>query len=226
MGRAIVREPKVFLLDEPLSNLDAKLRGQMRIELSKLHQQLGTTFIFVTHDQVEAMTLGTRIVVMKDGLIQQVDAPSVLYNKPKNLFVAGFLGSPTMNFVEALAVKVGDRVALRFGEYDIVLPDTKGKVITEQGYINKEVIMGIRPEDLHDEEVFLSQSPESTLEMYIDVLEMLGAETLLYMTCLGQNFTARVDPRSSAKIHEKIKLALDTQKIHVFDKDTEQVITN
>ena len=174
MGRAIVREPKVFLMDEPLSNLDAKLRVQMRTEISKLHQRLQTTFIYVTHDQTEAMTLGTRIVVLKDGIIQQVDTPNNLYTKPINLFVAGFIGSPQMNFIEAKVEKRGEEVFLSFGREEIKLPQAKAKAVVDGGYVGKEVIMGIRPEDLHDEQPFLEASPDSIIKCKVEVTEMLG----------------------------------------------------
>ncbi|MCL2840128.1 MAG: sn-glycerol-3-phosphate ABC transporter ATP-binding protein UgpC [Defluviitaleaceae bacterium] len=226
MGRAIVREPKVFLMDEPLSNLDAKLRVQMRTEITKLHQKLQTTFIYVTHDQTEAMTLGTRIVVMKDGVAQQVDSPANLYNKPVNLFVAGFIGSPQMNLVEVSVEKKGSDICLMFGEFSIKLPATKAKVVEEGGYVGKTVIMGIRPEDLKDEEMFISQSPDSIIKTEVEVTELLGAEVYLYLMCAGQQMVARVNPRSTAKSGDTITMALDVQRIHVFDKETEQVITN
>ncbi|NLK21292.1 MAG: sn-glycerol-3-phosphate ABC transporter ATP-binding protein UgpC [Epulopiscium sp.] len=226
MGRAIVREPKIFLMDEPLSNLDAKLRVQMRTEISKLHQRLQTTFIYVTHDQTEAMTLGTRIVVLKDGIIQQVDSPSNLYSKPNNLFVAGFIGSPQMNMIEVKAAKRGDSVVLSFGNEEIKLPQDKAKKLIEGGYIGKDVIMGIRPENLHDDDAFLASSPESIINANVEVTEMLGAEVYLYMVSNGQNMTARVDPKSKAKPGDTIKIALDINHIHVFDKDTEATITN
>ncbi len=226
MGRAIVREPRVFLMDEPLSNLDAKLRVQMRTEISKLHERLQTTFIYVTHDQTEAMTLGTRIVVLKDGIIQQVDTPQNLYHRPDNLFVAGFIGSPQMNFINSKVVKKGNNVCLEFGGYSIKLPDEKGKAVMNGGYEGKEVIMGIRPEDLHDEDIFISSSQESIIEADVEVTEMLGAEVFLYLTIAGQPVTARVDPRSTAKAHDKIKVAIDTHRIHIFDKATELVIVN
>jgi multiple sugar transport system ATP-binding protein len=235
MGRAIVREPRVFLMDEPLSNLDAKLRVQMRTEITKLHQRLQTTFIYVTHDQTEAMTLGTRIVVMKDGVIQQVDSPVNLYNKPQNLFVAGFIGSPQMNLVEATVKSTGgDKLSkdgssgavLMFGDFSIRLTDEKAKAVLAGGYDGKTVIMGVRPEDLHDEEAFLGVSKDSTIEADVEVTELLGAEVYLYLTSVGQPFTARVNPRTTAKVGDRIKIALDANRIHVFDKDTEQVITN
>ena len=226
MGRAIVREPKVFLMDEPLSNLDAKLRVQMRTEITKLHQKLQTTFVYVTHDQTEAMTLGTRIVVMKDGLIQQVDSPVNLYNKPQNLFVAGFIGSPQMNLVEVTVEKRGSDIFLLFGEFGIKLPEAKARAVEEGGYVGKNVVMGIRPEDLKDEEMFLSQAQDATITCEVEVTELLGAEVYLYLTCAGQQMTARVNPRSTTKAGDTIQIGLDIQRIHVFDKDTEQVITN
>jgi len=226
MGRAIVREPKVFLMDEPLSNLDAKLRVQMRTEIAKLHKKLETTFIYVTHDQTEAMTLGTRIVVMKDGLAQQVDSPDNLYRKPANKFVAEFIGSPKMNIFDAVCVQEGDSVVLTFGRYKLKLDPIKSKKVIEAGYIDKEVYMGIRPEDLHDEEIFLSAHPDSHIEAEVELTEMLGAEIFLYVTIAGTLCTARVDPRSTARPGDTIKMAVDTSRIHVFDKDTEMTITN
>ena len=226
MGRAIVRNPKVFLMDEPLSNLDAKLRGQMRIEISKLHQRLNATIIYVTHDQTEAMTLGTRIVVMKDGVIQQVDSPQNLYDKPCNKFVAGFIGAPQMNLIDAVVGKSGSEVTLTFDGHTIALPAEKGKVLEEKGYNGKTVTLGIRPEDLHDDEAYLAASPKSVIDATIRVYEMLGAEVYLYFDVNEANCTARVNPRTSARPGDTVKLALDLSKIHVFDKDTEQVIVN
>lgn len=226
MGRAIVRNPKVFLMDEPLSNLDAKLRVQMRTEISKLHQRLQTTFVYVTHDQTEAMTLGTRIVVLKDGIIQQVDSPNNLYNRPNNLFVATFIGSPQMNILEAKVEKVNNDVYLMFSKFKIKLPESKASVLVEKGYVNKNVYFGVRPEDLHDEEVFIASSPDTVIETAVDVTEMLGAEVFLYLTVDGQKITARVDPRTKAKVGDIIKVAIDTNTIHVFDKDTELTIVN
>jgi len=226
MGRAIVREPKVFLMDEPLSNLDAKLRAQMRTEITKLHQRLQTTFIYVTHDQIEAMTLGTRIVVMKDGVIQQVDNPANLYNRPQNLFVAGFIGSPMMNLLDVTVEGGGNDVYLILGDNKIKLPEAKAKAVSAGGYVGKTVVMGLRPEDLHDEEMFISASPDSLIDAHVDVTELLGAEVYLYMTAANQEVTARVNPRTTAKANDKIKIAADPNKIHVFDKETEQVITN
>lgn len=226
LGCAIVRSPKVFLLDEPLSNLDAKLRAQMRAELSKLHERLKTTFIYVTHDQVEAMTMGTQIVVMKDGFIQQNAPPTVLYETPANLFVATFMGSPQMNTFEAKLIEENNVTYLSFGNSRIALPDSKGRKPEVLAYIGKNVIAGIRPESIHDEEVYINQYPEATVDAKVEVVEMMGAETYLYLICEGINMTARVSPRSKAKVSDTIKIVLDTNKIHLFDKDTEKTITN
>ena len=226
MGRAIVRNPKVFLMDEPLSNLDAKLRVQMRIEISKIHQRLGATIIYVTHDQTEAMTLGTRIVVMKDGVVQQVDTPQNLYQKPGNLFVAGFMGSPQMNFLDAqIAEKGGDLVA-KVGEYDVVIPAAKAKVLKDGGYVGKTVVLGIRPEDIHDSQMFIESSPSAPMTSVVKVYELLGAEVFLYFDVNGTQVTARVDPRTTAKTGDPIKFAFDMEKAHFFDKETELTITN
>ena len=227
MGRAIVRHPKVFLMDEPLSNLDAKLRVQMRIEISKLHQRLQTTFIYVTHDQTEAMTLGTRIVVMKDGLIQQVDTPQNLYDRPQNLFVAGFMGSPQMNFIEATVNQKGSDVYVEFGYNSLKLPEAKAKKVIDGGYAEKNVMIGIRPEDLHDEELFINNYPDAVIKATVRVYELLGAEVFLYFTVDETlDITARVNPRTTARPDDTIQIAFDMSKVHVFDKDTEQVISN
>ena len=224
MGRAIVRNPKVFLMDEPLSNLDAKLRVQMRVEISKLHQRLQTTIIYVTHDQTEAMTLGTRIVVMKDGIIQQVDTPQNLYDKPCNVFVAGFMGSPQMNLINAKVVQSGEDVVLMFGGNTVKLPEGKAQKLIEAGYVDTTVIMGIRPEDLNDSEVIINANPDCVIEATIRVYELLGAEVFLYFDIDEVNCTARVNPRTTARPGDTIKLGIDMTKLHIFDKDTEQVI--
>ena len=226
MGRAIVRNPKVFLMDEPLSNLDAKLRGQMRIEISKLHQRLGTTIIYVTHDQTEAMTLGTRIVVMSAGIIQQVDTPQALYDCPNNLFVAGFIGSPQMNFLDAVCRVNGDIVSLEVGDASIELTKEKSAKLIEGGYADKVVVLGVRPENVHDDEEFIAKSPNTVIESEIRVYEMLGAEVYLYFDYAGANMTARVNPKTKARTGDTVKFALDAEKIHVFDKETEVTITN
>ena len=226
MGRAIVRKPKVFLMDEPLSNLDAKLRVQMLVEISKLHQRLESTIIYVTHDQTEAMTLGTRIVVMKDGVIQQCDSPINLYNYPTNLFVAGFMGSPAMNFLDAVVSKEGSDVKLTFGDMKIKVPESKAKALVDGGYVGKTVVMGIRPEDIHDDEIMVNSAGDSVVEAKIRIYELLGAEVYLYFDLAGVSCTARVNPRTTAKVGDKVKFAFDLNKLHVFDKETEQVIAN
>ena len=226
LGRAIVREPKVFLLDEPLSNLDAKLRVQMRTEITKLHNKLATTFIYVTHDQTEAMTMGTRIVVMKDGIIQQTDTPTCLYDNPENLFVASFLGSPQMNFFKAQLVKEGNKLYSVFGNNKILVPESRAKRIIDDYYIGREVVMGVRPEDIHDEEIFISSNPDTVINAEIDVIEKLGNETILYMKVDGkEDYTvARIDARSQFAVGESVNLAIDANHIHFFDPETELTI--
>ena len=229
LGRAIVREPKVFLLDEPLSNLDAKLRAQMRTELTKIHQKLGTTFVYVTHDQVEAMTMATRIVVMKDGLIQQVATPQNLYDLPVNVFVAGFIGTPQMNFIKCELIKKGEDLFFSFGQNCLKLPEEKAKNPALKDYIGKEVILGVRPECLHDEPRYLEAMPESIITANVEVTELMGAEIYLYLVTSGaededQNLIARVSPRSEARAGDTIKIAVELPRVHVFDKDTERCI--
>lgn len=225
MGRAIVREPKVFLMDEPLSNLDAKLRVQMRIEISKLHQRLQSTIIYVTHDQTEAMTLGTRIVVMKDGVIQQVDSPQNLYDRPDNLFVAGFIGSPQMNFIDATVVKEGGELFLEYGEHHrVILPPEKAAKLTD--YIGKEVTFGIRPEDVFAADKYEAAHKHNTVEASVRVFEMLGAEVFLYLTVDGFDVTCREHPSTKAKPGDIMNISFDVNKIHVFDKETQMTITN
>ena len=224
MGRAIVHNPKVFLMDEPLSNLDAKLRVQMRIEIAKLHQRLGTTIIYVTHDQTEAMTLGDRIVVMKDGVIQQVDTPQHLYDMPCNMFVAGFIGSPQMNFINAVLSKNGGKYTLDFDKYHIPVPESKVNADLDN-YVGKEVVLGIRPEHVHDEPEEIAKA-ECLLKANVDVTELMGAEIYLYVNINGTPITARVEPTSTANPGDDIEIAFDLSKIHIFDKDTEKTITN
>ena len=222
MGRAIVRSPKVFLMDEPLSNLDAKLRVAMRTEIKKLHDRLGTTFIYVTHDQTEAMTMGTRIVVMKSGIIQQVGTPNDLYHSPCNQFVAGFIGSPQMNFVDVTINKTDSGMTATFGNTTIAIPEGKTAALTD--YVGKEVVMGIRPEDIHDDQAFLSTYPNASVEAYVEVTEMMGAETYLYLQIEGIPFTARVNARSTTQAKDTVKLGFDVNRMHFFDKETELVI--
>ena len=219
MGRAIVRNPKVFLMDEPLSNLDAKLRVQMRTEISKIHQRLGATIIYVTHDQTEAMTLGTRIVVMKDGIVQQIDTPQNLYQKPCNLFVAGFVGSPQMNFLDAEISEAGGKVIAKVGEYALEVPADKAAVLKSKGYIGKTVVLGIRPENISD-------SANGAMTSTVNVYELLGAEVFLYFNLNGTQITARVNPQTTAKAGSEVKFDFDMSKAHFFDKESEQVITN
>ena len=236
LGRAIVRDPQVFLLDEPLSNLDAKLRAQMRTEISKIHKKLGTTFIYVTHDQTEAMTMGDRIVVMKDGLIQQIDTPTNLYNTPVNQFVAGFIGSPQMNFVDAKLLKQNGKYIVEFGsedtketrgvKYTVEVPESKADAEVLEPVVGKEIVLGIRPECIHDEEMFLSAAKTGIIKATVEVTEMMGAETYLYLTCEGIPLTARVSPRSTARPQDEIQVALDPNRIHIFDKETEKALVN
>ena len=226
LGRAIVREPKVFLMDEPLSNLDAKLRGQMRAEISKLHQKLQTTFIYVTHDQTEAMTMGSRIVVMKDGIIQQIDAPQTLYDHPVNMFVGGFIGSPTMDFVEGTLEKKEDGVWFTFGASSVKLPEGRAAKIDEKGYIGKQVVMGVRSENIYDDQMHISASPDSVVKAHVEVTELMGSETLLHLDVEGASFIATVDPRTQAKAGDDIEICFDMNRIHLFDKETEMAILN
>ena len=225
MGRAIVRRPKVYLMDEPLSNLDAKLRVQMRAEISKLHDRLGATIIYVTHDQTEAMTLGTRIVVMKDGVMQQVDTPSKLYSEPRNLFVAGFIGSPQMNFIDATVVEKDGAVALAFGSNAVTLPDAKAAAL--KPYAGKVVVMGIRPEDVVEEHEYaegkaLSEQIDATVTVY----ELLGSEAMIYGDVDGGQISAHISASNPVRTGNRIKVAFDVDKLHVFDKDTELAIVH
>jgi len=224
MGRAIVRNPKAFLMDEPLSNLDAKLRVQMRAEISRLHQKFKTTMIYVTHDQTEAMTLGTRIVVMKDGVVQQIDTPQNLYNEPINQFVAGFIGSPQMNFVDAVFDK--ENAGLKVGPYLFVLPAEKAKLLEEGGYQGKAVVMGIRPENIHEIEKQTETDSQNRLEAVIHFYELLGAEAYLYFELEGVNITVRAKSSTSARIGDIVKFMIDTEKVYVFDKESGLCITN
>lgn len=224
MGRAIVRHPKVLLLDEPLSNLDAKLRGQMRVEISKLHERLGSTMVYVTHDQTEAMTLGDRIVVMSDGEVQQIDTPQFLYDHPINKFVAGFIGSPQMNFVDAKVKEIGGKVYATVAEKDIALPEEHGNLLKEKGYVGKDVTLGIRPEDIYDSPEELKKFADQVIESNVRVRENLGSEVFLYTDVDNDNVTARVEPTSTSKVGDTIKMVFDPDKIHIFDKDSEVTI--
>ena len=226
LGRAIVRNPMVFLLDEPLSNLDAKLRATMRTELTKLHQRVETTFIYVTHDQVEAMTMATRIVVMKDGLIQQVDTPQHLYDNPVNMFVAGFIGTPQMNFINGTLVNKGEEVYFEFEGNSIKVPAEKANDPALKEYIGQDVVVGIRPESIHDQPAQISALEDSTVDAYVEVTELMGAEIYLYLTIGENRLIARVSPRSTSRTGDTIKIALDTARMHIFDKDTEKCIVH
>ena len=226
MGRAIVRAPKVFLMDEPLSNLDAKLRVQMRTEISKLHQRLGATIIYVTHDQTEAMTLGTRIVVMKAGEVQQIDTPQNLYDHPCNQFVAGFIGSPQMNFMDGVVSVKGNDVTVNVGGNELAVPADKAKAIIDGGYNGKTIVLGIRPEDVHDEADFVAKNQGSKVSAPIRVYELLGAEVFLYFDFAGAQMTARVNPRTPARAGDTVTFAFDMSKTHYFDKETEKTITD
>ncbi len=223
LGRAIVREPKVFLMDEPLSNLDAKLRVQTRAEISKLHQRLETTFIYVTHDQTEAMTMGSRIAVMKDGILQQLDTPQNLYDCPQNTFVAGFIGSPAMNFFEATLGGSRDDLYLDAGSFRVPVPGNLREKLG--GYAGKTVIMGMRPEDIHDRDYAPGNLNGAPLTARVDVMEPMGAEIYLNLLSGNKPFVARVDPRSQARPGKDVDLLVNLDRLHIFDKQTEQRLT-
>ena len=223
LGRAMVRNPAVFLLDEPLSNLDAKLRTSMRTELIKLHKQLETTFVYVTHDQTEAMTMGDRIVVMSNAEVQQVDTPQNLYDSPCNMFVAGFIGSPQMNFLDAALNEDGNGLYLQIYGDKLYIPAEKASQGLK-GYIGKNVKMGIRPEDIYDDEQFLSANAGAVISASVDVSEQMGSEVYLYLKYGDFTLTARVAPTTSSRRGDEIKAGLDMKKIHLFDAETERSI--
>lgn len=221
LGRAIVRDAKVFLMDEPLSNLDAKLRVQMRSEISKLHNDLKATMIYVTHDQTEAMTMASRIVIIKDGVTQQIGSPKEVYDTPANLFVGGFIGSPPMNFFTGKVDGshfIGDSIKIK-------IPEGKLKQVHDKGYMNKPIVLGIRPEDIHDELVFIESSPDTVIDAQVLIPELTGAEFMLHSRVGSHEFVARVDARTKYTANEKVRLALDANKIHFFDPETEKSIT-
>ena len=225
LGRAMVRSPSVFLLDEPLSNLDAKLRTNMRTEIKKLHQRLGTTFIYVTHDQTEAMTMGDRIVVMKDGVIQQVDSPQNLYKYPQNMFVAGFIGSPQMNFLDAEVKSKNGKIFLSLAENELDVTDSFAKTNEIKEYFNKSVKVGIRPEDVTVDNEFIVKNPDKVLTAKLEVSELMGSESYLYLDYSGQKLTARVAADSPA--NETVELGILTDRIHLFDPNsTSNIIKN
>ncbi|MFZ5819582.1 MAG: ABC transporter ATP-binding protein [Chloroflexota bacterium] len=222
VGRAIVREPKVFLFDEPLSNLDAKLRVAMRAEINKLHQRLQTTFIYVTHDQVEAMTMATRIAVINKGLLQQVDTPQNLYDHPDNLFVAGFIGSPAMNFFPAKLRKDNGRLFVESEGFSVPIPAENAQpYLAHEG---KNIIFGIRPENIHDPQFTPPNIHTENVEAQVDVTELMGNEIFLHMLSGKNIFVARIDPRSKLRVGEKALLAFDMDNFHIFDAETEQAI--
>ncbi len=222
VGRAIVREPKVFLFDEPLSNLDAKLRVQMRAEISKLHQRLQTTFIYVTHDQTEAMTMASRIAVINKGNLQQLDTPQNLYDFPNNLFVAGFIGSPSMNFFPAKLTKSGDKMIVDTGDFRVQIPDDLAGPY--KGMDGKNVIFGIRPENIHDPEFAPTNIRGEKVSAKVDVTELMGNETLLYLVSGKNIFVGRVDPRSHLRVGNQPEVIFDMGKFHIFDAATEQAV--
>jgi multiple sugar transport system ATP-binding protein len=222
VGRAIVRDPNVFLLDEPLSNLDAKLRVQTRAEISKLHQELSTTFIYVTHDQVEAMTMATRIAVINFGVLQQIDAPQTLYDFPANKFVAGFIGSPSMNFFNSKIEKANGKLVVDTGSLQVVIPKNRAKAYDK--YIGKEVIFGIRPEDIHNTKFLPTDIKPSKVKAKVDVVELMGNEVVAYMKSGDDDYIARVDPRSEFRFGDQVEVAFNSENIHIFDKDSEKAI--
>lgn len=217
LGRAIVREPEVFLMDEPLSNLDAKLRVQMRAELIKLHQELDTTFIYVTHDQTEAMTMGTRICVMNNGLIQQVDSPREIYNNPANMFVASFIGAPQMNFMNCELFEEGDQVFVDYNGFKLALPEAKANLAKKSGYIGKEVVIGCRPEDIEID------GDDAGFDATIEVIELLGSETYIYYNAFDTTFIAKEGKHFDKGRGDKIKISFKSN-VHAFDKESEIAI--
>ncbi len=222
VGRAIVREPKVFLFDEPLSNLDAKLRVAMRAEISKLHQRLQTTFIYVTHDQIEAMTMATRIAVINKGVLQQLDTPQNLYDRPNNLFVAGFIGSPAMNFFPGKLRKDGGKLVVDTGDFTVAIPAAHAK--TYEALAGKDIIFGIRPENIHDADFIPPNVDVEKVAVKVDVTELMGNEIFLYLVSGKNTFVARVDPRSKLRLGQQTSVALDMDAIHIFDAATEEAI--
>ena len=222
LGRAIVREPKVFLMDEPLSNLDAKLRVQTRAELSKLHVRLQTTFIYVTHDQMEAMTMGTRIAVMKDGLLQQLDSPQNLYDKPDNIFVAGFIGSPSMNFFDATLVGTKEDMYIDSGSFRLKVPAERTAALGP--YLGKEIVFGIRPDDVHDPEFTPPGIIPAFVPAKVDVTELMGNEVFVYLVTGKHSYIGRVDPRTNMRLGHEVQVAIDMHRAHIFDRATERAV--
>ena len=222
VGRAIVREPAVFLMDEPLSNLDAKLRVEARAFIQKLHQQLGTTFIYVTHDQVEAMTMGTRIAVLNAGILQQLDTPSNLYRYPKNRFVAGFIGSPAMNFFDATLKTADGSMVVDAGMFQVPVPEQD--IEKYKPYAGKQVVLGIRPEDIHDPDYQPADTITAIVEANVDVVEQMGNELIVYFEKEGKTFLGRLDPRSQARVGMKMGTAFNVANMHLFDAETDEAL--
>ncbi len=222
VGRAIVREPKVFLFDEPLSNLDAKLRVETRANISKLHQQLQTTFIYVTHDQVEAMTMASRIAVITKGILQQIDTPQMLYDYPDNLFVAGFIGSPAMNFFNAKLQKDDGKLIVDSGSFKVQIPE--GRADVYMPYAGKNMIFGIRPEDIHNPEFSPPGIIAQPVQSKVDVTELMGNEIFVYLKAGEHSFVARVDPRSRYHINDDVQMVFNMENMHIFDTETEKAI--
>lgn len=221
LGRAIVREPKVFLMDEPLSNLDAKLRVQMRVEILKIYQQLGTTFIYVTHDQTEAMTMGTRIVVMKDGRVQQVAAPTFLYEHPVNKFVAGFIGSPQMNFRDGMINEKDGKLFIELSDITLEIPESKALILKEKGYVGRVVTMGIRPEDISTHPQYIMHHPEASFQSQVDVVELMGAESFVHMTKDDRPFVVKIPGSTPLRAKDEGAFVYLMNKTHFFDRDNE-----
>lgn len=222
VGRAIVREPKVFLFDEPLSNLDAKLRVETRANISKLHQQLKTTFIYVTHDQTEAMTMASRIAVINKGILQQIDTPQTLYDFPNNLFVAGFIGSPAMNFFPATVLQESGNLIVDGGSFKVKIPDQRKGAY--QGVVGKPVIFGIRPENIHNPMFLPSDISAQPVDAVVDVTELMGNEIFVYLKTGDNSFVARVDPRTRYQINDKVQVMFNMDNMHIFDRETEQAV--
>ncbi len=218
VGRAIVREPAVFLMDEPLSNLDAKLRVEARSFISKLHQRLGTTFIYVTHDQVEAMTMGTRICVLNAGELQQIDSPYNLYHNPRNLFVAGFIGSPSMNFFDSTLRSEGGNITIDTGNFKLSVPAEQAGIYKD--HVGKKVVLGVRPEDIHDIDFQPPGILPAVIEANVDVVEQMGNEMVVYLEERGSSFISRMDPRTRARVGQRMGLVFNMENMHLFDVDT------
>ena len=222
VGRAIVREPKVFLFDEPLSNLDAKLRVETRANINKLHQELQTTFIYVTHDQVEAMTMASRIAVITKGILQQIDTPQTLYDLPDNLFVAGFIGSPAMNFFQGTLRRDNGRIIVDGGTFNVQIPEKRNDTYAE--HLDKSIIFGIRPEDIHNPDFTPPGIIPQPVECTVDVTELMGNEIFVYLKTGENVFVARVDPRSQYKVNDNVQVVFNMENMHIFDRETEEAI--